>query len=444
MTHTVPGILADASFLQLKTFVLRQTGLAYFADKDTDFAARLARRMKALDVASCGSYFARLRHPLEGPEEMERLIGELTIGETYFFRQVEHFDLLRTRILPEILDRKAASRTLSIWSAGSATGAEAYSLSMLLKTEFAGRLEDWSVSITATDLNVDFLAAAREGVYTKWALRSLPPHLMLYCFDQDGAQFQIRPEYKQDVYFSYHNLADEETFDRVPRAPFDLIVCRNVMIYFSPEQNHRLVRNFHGLLQPGGWLIVGHAEYGGSMFPDYETVHTDAAVVFRKPLHDSAAVMFHPPVPLDLAPIPPPESSPPPPPAAQVPTARALADRGEWDAAEQVCRQRLQSDPLDCEAHFTLGLILEHRGADDEAIKEMRSTIYLDRGFALGYYHLGMLLRRAGDASGSRKAFRNLERILSRKEPSEVVEHGDGIQTHELLELARMHQAALA
>lgn len=447
MNPSVSRILGDLAFPQLKDFVLARTGLAYFADKDADFAARLARRIKALDLHSCSGYFAKLRHPVEGPAEMKRLIGELTIGETYFFRQVEHFDLLRTHILPEILNRKTESRTLSIWSAGSATGAEAYSLSILLKTEFAARLEGWHVAITATDLNVDFLAAAREAVYTKWALRSLPPHVLRSCFETDGATSRLRPEYREDVYFSYHNLVDAEHFDTVPRSPFDVVMCRNVMIYFSQEQNRGLIRNFHGLLQPGGWLIVGHAEYGGEMFPDYETVHTGNAVVFRKPSSGDPFPPPPPPLVLDFplhAPPAPPPPTPDPPPAVQVQTARALADRGDWDAAERICRQRLAADPLDCEAHFTLGLILEHRGLDAAAIAEMRSTIYLDRSFALAYYHLGTLLRRTGDVVGSRKAFRNLERILSRKDAAEMVDHGDGIQVHELLELGRMQREALA
>lgn len=442
MSITVSAILGDLAFLPLKDFVLGSTGLAYFVDKDADFAARLARRIKALDLLSCSSYFAVLRHPVDGPAEMERLVGELTIGETYFFRQIEHFDLLRSRILPEILQRKAQSRTLSIWSAGSAIGAEAYSISILLKTEFAARLEDWHVSITATDLNVDFLAAAREGVYTKWALRSLPPHLLNTCFEHDGVKSQLRPQFRDNVYFSYHNLVDEAHFDTVPRSPFDIIMCRNVMIYFSQEQNRRLIQNFHSLLQPGGWLIVGHAEYGGQLFPDYETVNTGNAVVFRKPCREASIPPPPPTFELSLPPVPPvvlPEA----PPAVQIRTARVLADRGEWTAAEQLCRQRLAVDSLDCEAHFTLGLILEHRGLDAEAITEMRSTIYLDRNFALAYYHLGMLLRRTGDVAGSRKAFRNLERILEGKDATEAVEHGDGIQVQELLELGRMQQEAL-
>jgi chemotaxis protein methyltransferase CheR len=428
----------------LKDFVLGSTGLAYFADKDADFAARLARRIKALDLPSCSNYFALLRHPVEGPAEMERLVGELTIGETYFFRQIEHFDLLRTRILPEILQRKAESRTLSIWSAGSAIGAEAYSISILLKTEFAARLDGWRVSITATDLNVDFLAAAREGVYTKWALRSLPPHLLNTCFEHDGARSRIRPQFREDVYFSYHNLVDEAHFDSVPRSPFDIIMCRNVMIYFSQEQNRRLIQNFHNLLQPGGWLIVGHAEYGGQLFPDYETINAGNAVVFRRPCAQGLSTPAPAPLEITLPPVPLPVVLPEAPPAVQIQTARALADRGEWDAAEKLCRQRVAVDSLDCEAHFTLGLILEHRGLDAEAVTEMRSTIYLDRGFALAYYHLGMLLRRTGDVSGSRKAFRNLERILEGKEAAEAVDHGDGIQVQELLELGRMQQEALA
>jgi chemotaxis protein methyltransferase CheR len=156
---------------------------------------------------------------------MDQLVGELTIGETYFFRHREHFELLRTTIIPDLLERNRPAKSLRIWSAGCATGAEPYSVSVLLQSEFSAQLSGWNVSIVATDLNLDFLERGRAAKFAEWALRETVESTRQRCFVRDGNSWQLRPEFTRGVTFRYHNLAGGSDLAEGAGA-FDLILCR--------------------------------------------------------------------------------------------------------------------------------------------------------------------------------------------------------------------------
>jgi len=435
--------LADSTYPALKQYVLEHTGLDYYAPRDEDFATRLGRRLAALHLKSCADYLRRLR---EDSIEIDALVGELTIGETYFFRQIEHFDLLRTVILPDLLRTNRETRELRIWSAGCATGAEPYSVAILLAQDFAGALDDWRVTILGADINPDFLAQARAGRFSRWALRDVPENILATWFVRDGKQWILHPAIRDAVSFRYHNLTDDRSHPSPDGLPFDLILCRNVMIYFSADRIRRLGARFHELLRPGGWLLPGHAEYGLDAFPQFTLFREAAATVYRRipPPDAPAALEFEPALPeIGLPPVPSVFS----PPAATTPhrltedadVARILADTGHWDDAAAVCERILERDSLNPTAHFTLALVLAHRGLADEAVKQLRSAIYVDNDFALAWYHLGAMLQSAGDLHGARKAFLNVCELLNDLQPDTPVAHGDGIQADELRELARMH-----
>jgi chemotaxis protein methyltransferase CheR len=136
-------LVGDPFYARLKEHLVESTGLAYYADKDADLARRVGRRLTSVGVQDCASYLEILRDPLRGPPELDSLIAEITIGETHFFRHMEHFEALRDLVLPGLIDRNEANRRLRIWCAGCADGAEPYSLSILLKRDMAHRLMGW-------------------------------------------------------------------------------------------------------------------------------------------------------------------------------------------------------------------------------------------------------------------------------------------------------------
>jgi chemotaxis protein methyltransferase CheR len=438
----IANILADPEYPAVKKYIIEHTGLEYYLDKDEDLASRIGRRLSVTGIGRLHDYLRRLESSPGGRAETEALAGELTIGETYFFRQRDHFDFLRDRIFPELFERKKDSRTLRIWSAGCATGAEPYSVAMLLRLDLAAAAEGWSISILGTDINTEFLARARQARYDYWAFRDVPEELRNRCFRRDGKQWVLRPEFRQAVSFVYHNLAAG------PPSPggehFDIILCRNVTIYFGREVVRRVVANFYDALNEGGWLLVGHAEPNAETFSRFATVCEGGTTAYRKtapllpPSLDFPTVRVR--IPRPAAP-PPPAIRPRAPvytPAPNVDDARAMADRGEWDDAAALCDRLIAAEATNAAAHFTRGLILEHGGAAADAERSLRRAVYLDRGFALAHYHLGICLQQ-GSPMQARKAFDNVVRLLDGRPDAEVIEHGDGITAVELRELAKMH-----
>jgi len=197
---------SDPSYPRLKEHVIAATGLAYYADKDNDFAVRVAQRMAGQGVRGCGAYLALLADAARGEAELDALIESLTIGETFFFRHREMFDALRDVVVPDVLARNRATRRLRVWSAGCSIGAEPYSVSMLLRQEFGRELAGWEVTILGTDINREFLARAREGCYEEWGLRNMPEEVRRAHFVRSGKAWRVAPEYREGVSFQYHNL----------------------------------------------------------------------------------------------------------------------------------------------------------------------------------------------------------------------------------------------
>jgi chemotaxis protein methyltransferase CheR len=441
---SVKSILSDPAYQLLKAYVLEHTGLHYYSDKDEDFAARILRRISARGAAGCSSYLAMLRLESGGePSEIEALIGELTIGETYFFRQPDHFDLLRSSILPEILQRNALSRRLRVWSAGCANGAEPYSIALLLQLEFGAALAGWDVSILGTDLNVEFLARARAGIFGDWALREVSAGLKETCFERDGNRWQLCARYRKNVSFEYNNLVASQPYPGSAGDPFDIILCRNVMIYLSRTRITEVAERLYDSLAEGGWLLVGHAEANTETFRQYSHGNHPAYGSYRKkPLTQAppAALpflpLFEPPrMPLPLTPTVVQAETP----AVTADDARTLADCGQFERAAEICRRLIEAHPLHAPAHFTLGLIFEHTSYLTDAEAAFRKAIYLDRGLALAHYHLGTTLQVAGRFAAARKSFENVMELLADSPANTAVPLGDGLAARELLELSKMH-----
>jgi chemotaxis protein methyltransferase CheR len=427
-------ILVHPRYPELKRFIIEHTGLAYYAERDEDLAGRIGRRMAAAGCDDCGRYLDRLR--LEDKLELDALVGELTVGETFFFRQAEHFETLRTMVFPEMFERNRSSRQIRIWSAGCATGAEAYSVAIVLKRHFQAAMDGWNVSILGTDINRDFVARAQAARFDPWAFRQAPHDLREQCFSPEGKRWLLLPEYRNLVTFGYHNLIQ----DPFPPGLFDLILCRNVTIYFNAGATRRVARGFYESLAPGGWLVVGHAEPSATVFQDFETIILSGVTYYQKPAKSAPDASAAAEAPRRL-PARPPQGVPakPVPPAPTVADVRALADRGDWEAAAGQAERLLSADTLNAAAHFTQALILAHTRPAVEAEAALRKAIYLDRGFALAHYHLGLCLAQAGRAAQARKAFANVVDLLAEEPDDETLEHGDGITAGELLELASMH-----
>jgi chemotaxis protein methyltransferase CheR len=450
-------------FCALKRFVIESTGLAYYADRDSDFANGVRRRMSALCLDTYDAYRSRLEEDGAGQAEFDLLTAELSIGETYFFRHKEQFDLLADVAIPAILARNRLQRRLRIWSAGCSIGAEPYSVAVLLKERFSAQLDGWDVQILGTDVNSAFLDRAREGCFDEWAFRSAPAELKTRWFTQHGATWRIRPEVKSWLSFRRHNLV-RNPFPSLASdlACFDLILCRNVMIYFSPEIIRGLIMHFRESLADDGWLLVGHAEANQEYFRDFRAVHSAEATLHQKPAPGEGHLwqtglpeVYTPWLAVDpLAPAdcdvvqpeaqptetsdPEIEVSPAEPPAVTLEQVRALADCGEWNRAVVSCEKLLECNNLDPFGHYYHALILEHLERLPEALEALHRAIYLDRSMAIVHYHQGLLLIRLNDSHQAGRAFETVLRLLRPADGDDEIANADGMTVADLRGMARM------
>ena len=411
--------LTDPAYGRLKDHLTASTGLSFHRDRDKALAELIGRRISDLHLRNCSAYAELLADSTRAEAEMDVLVERLTIGETYFFRDPEQFAAIRDIIIPDILERKQSSRSLRIWSAGCSNGAEPYSIAILLMREMACRMAGWQIGIDATDLNRNSLARAAEGKFRAWALRSVSDEVKRECFSSDGRTWTILPRYKQWVSFHRMNLAGGDfTAPAVADAPFDLILCRNVMIYFAPEAVTQLIGRFHQALGTGGWLVVGAPEYSVENYQAFRTVTAAGARLYQKMASGSVSV-----------------------PGAGVETA-AVASPTPLDAfepKEAESEKLLTEYRLNPSIHFDQAVIFENLGLAGESERSLRRAIYLDRNFAAAHYRLGLLLEKHGQENAAARSFGNVLRVLSGVLDDAVVPSGDGLTVTGLKELASMH-----
>jgi len=255
-TLTDTNMLTEAQFRAISTLVKSICGIDLHDGKKELVKARLAKRIRLLRLQTFDDYIQFVREDASGNELM-LMLDSLSTNLTFFFRESAHFEYLRSAAIPKLIEQRRAIMKLRLWSAGCSTGEEPYSLSMLLLEHFP-ELHGWDVRILATDLSTQVLAQAREGVYDATRVKQVPAGLAEKYFVPDAKreQFRVCDEVRSKVSFARLNLMEPWPM----KGPFDIIFCRNVMIYFDKPTQEVLVRRFHRLLSPGCLLMVGHSE----------------------------------------------------------------------------------------------------------------------------------------------------------------------------------------
>ena len=482
----------NLSYLKIKQYINENTGIVYYRDKDKDLSHKIEKRMQALGIGNYDAYWDLLLDGKSGAKEFDQLVNTLTIGETYFFRDKAVFKGLSEYIIPQVVEKNRQTRSIRIWSAGCATGEETYSLSILLKREFANLLSGWDVMILGTDINRGSIAQAIEGRYSEWSFRETPEAIKHSCFIPVGKTWQLKPEYKIGTNFEYHNLVKNPFPSLVQNlVAFDIILNRNVIIYFDEHTTVKLIGQFESSLVESGWFIVGHADHNIKHYSGFKAVSFPGAYFYQKkteaersekpnidrwyqaPVVPSmvpraAAVTPAPtvsqplytPYPAHTAPTTPtPHTSQvkhPPQPLSPRPTAAkvkiddseikqlcGLANRGEWYPALTFSRQLLEKDNLEPTIYFLQALIREQMGQVQEAEQLLRKVLYLDRNFVPGHYHLGLLLQKKQNLKAAKKSFENARSLLDKYEPGFIFEIADHISAAQLKELAEFNLEVL-
>lgn len=213
----------------------------------------------------------------------ETLGRYLAIGETYFFRDAAMFSNLKFEILPRLIAarRESGRKVLRILSAGCCSGEEAYSLAILLHDLFG--MEHWDLRVTGVDINPVFLHSAWAGVYGEWSFRGVPANLKVRHFNPQGnGRYAVNEQARRDVDFRYMNLAASDYGALDDLAPFDLVICQNVLMYFGARPWNHVVAKLHALLSEDGWLCVSPVESDRSLYPQYQPVELGGLTYYKK------------------------------------------------------------------------------------------------------------------------------------------------------------------
>ena len=461
-----------AKLEEFASFVAERTGLYFHGEKMGELERAVSRAAPELGFPDAGSFVGALLASPPDKERLETLASYLTVGETYFFRNKADFGAIGNIIFPALAAARAGGECVRVWSAGCATGEEPYSLAMLLDRSFP-ELKGRNVSILATDINSRALREAGRGVYGDWSFREVPRDIKERYFTKNrGGGLALLPRIKEMVAFSYLNLA-EDFYPSLLTATnaMDLILCRNVLMYFRQDLAEAVLRKFQASLKDGGWLILTPAE-GPLTFPGpipgLKTAQLPGVTAYRKnperqPVYAPLAPAETPPPVLSGTPAM--KAAPPAPPAAPkkrpLEEARALyglglypeaageletllaaeprngaglhllarvrANQGRLGEAGRLCLKAIETGKLDPLAHYLLGSIFMEEGRDSEAALSFRRALYLAPDHILAHLALGNLFLRSGKAAPARGHFKNAAALLERHNPEEVLPDSEGM-----------------
>lgn len=454
--------------------VERLLGLHFSASRFPDLGQGLARAAEDLQVGDPQSLEWLFRGEL-GARELAVLAQRLTIGETYFFRDDALFRALEHELLPRLIrERSAGCRRLCIWSAGCATGEEPYSVAMLLE-RLLPEPESWDVQLLATDLNAHSLQSAATGIYKEWSFREVPAAVKERFFAPlPNGRHALVDRIRTKVRFALLNLVE----DAYPCAEngtseVDLILCRNVLMYFRPERFIEVTSRLGRCLAKDGFLAVSPAEASWQLLEQFRPVQLGGAVLYQSRPKASLA----PPIPTEPAMS---ERSPsagpsvrstqgPPGQAQALPSnqelnwkralnharlgqheqaeaalvlllkqaptcapaltlqAQLLASQGRLAEALVACDYALALERLSPVGHQLRASILEQLGRAEEAIQSLQRSLYLDPNYVLSHYTLGRIALRDGQLGYARKCFSDVLALLRRRPAEQELQEAHGL-----------------
>ena len=251
MKENMEFSLTDAEFKTFKDFIYDKSGIFFSEINRAILENRLFEIMLKYQYKSIMDYYEKLKND---PVEVRNFLDLITTNLTKFFRNQPQFEALEKEVLPDIAKRNEFSRTIKIWSAGCSTGEEAYSIAAV--TAYILKLtEGWDIKIIASDISFKSLMIAKEGIYKKERLDEIPPYLFDFAFEDFGDIIKVKDDIKKLITFDYHNLKYDFSY-----KDFDIIFCRNVIIYFDQPAQKEVIDKFYKLLKPYGYLFLGHSE----------------------------------------------------------------------------------------------------------------------------------------------------------------------------------------
>lgn len=475
--------LAENSLQQLSEFIASNLALNFPRERWVDLERNITAASKDFGYDNLEAFIHFITSSPLTQENAEVLAANLTIGETYFWREPQTFEALEKIILPELVhNSQKGKKRIRIWSAGCSTGEESYSIAIALKRTIPF-IKDWNITILATDINTLSLRKAEIGEYGQWSFRGTPSWLKeKYFVQKPNNKFEIIPEIKSMVKFEYLNLAE----DIYPSSlndtnAMDIIFCRNVLMYFSQERFRQVALGFYNSLVKEGYLLVSASELSLQNFPDFTPVNVKGMVLYRKTskkIKDTPQISISETIPesiiLQLIPelknI---ENTKPKPLEVekeeikiieipiQVDTPyetslkfyslgnyekvietlqgdkltaneqllliRAYANMGKLTEAIEACEKGSSLNKSNPSLHYLCATILLENNQFDEAITSLKRAIYLDSNFVLAYYSLGNIYKQLGNAKAAKKNYEVTISILNKSNPEDFIFESEGL-----------------
>jgi chemotaxis protein methyltransferase CheR len=468
--------LTDSEFATVANLLHSAAGLSFDDSRRDSLSFSIAERMRIAKIDEVSAYLSRVS-AITGAEELQALLDEVTIPETHFFRNPPQIRALRKYVIPELIRHAEHTKRLRIWSAGCSTGEEAYTLAILIR-EVLPATTDWDIRIIATDISTRGLAAGKAGIYAERALVMTEPGDLNRWFvaDPGGASWHVRDELRSIVEFRHHNLVtDEPPF---AQGEADLILCRNVTIYFDRDTTRKLMQRFYGRLRDGGDLFLGHAETLWQISDDFSLGSLGDAFVYRR--LDEAAVepatesiehrrviperrtrseprsagdnrrkgdgdrrqktkdkvdvpklprLVTPALPIPRIIVPQFETRDP------LDTVRVALSEGRYAEAADIAAEVAGATPLRADAHYLWGVALTNLGRDADALVVLRKTVYLDPEHGFAHFMLGGALDRLGEGVAAARSYRAAAGTLARTEVDRTADELGGRDAAELAAL---------
>lgn len=272
--------ISDEDFQKFREFFYRKTGIQFDASKRYFVDKRLAERIAVTESENFRNYFTLLRFQASG-QELQTLTNAMTVNETYFFREEYQFKCMVNSLLPEIVSRKQPGDVIRIWSIPSSSGEEAYSIVMYLM-EFWPELANWDVELVSSDIDTDMINKAKAGCYSPRSVQNLPGvFLKKYFTRTKEGNYQVCNDFRESVEFTRVNL-NEPAETRSYRG-FDLIFCRNLLIYFDDLSRAKAAEVFYDALNPSGFICLGHSESMSRITSTFRIRKFPEAIVYQKP-----------------------------------------------------------------------------------------------------------------------------------------------------------------
>lgn len=473
----------------LASKVHQHLGLDFSGTRRADLERRLGQLALAQE-GEPGAWLENLAFADWDDSRLQLLTPAFTVGETYFRRDAEALDWLARRHLEPLLQRRRAAgcRYLRIWSAACCTGEEAYSLLFLLDGLLGGERGDWTLEVLASDINAGFLARAEQGRYGQNAFRHNEEAFRTRHFQAEGRTWRVRPEWRGRIRFLRHNLAGGALPDPARGlAAVDLILCRNVLMYFSAGQAETALRRLLACLSEDGMLVLSAVEAGLATQAGLNGFWAGCnyALAPGGQLRESAQRAFVTPAQVQVPPprptvVPAPSCAPP---RVEAPAvvdsdsllhdAEAALVRGLHDEARDLLRaflanpgaaspkryhacllmarswvdqprggdatawlqRALALDPVALPAHWLLALLARQEGDVQAALKGLHKVLYLDPCCAMAHFQQGLLLREQGRREAGDKALRTCRALLERATDDDMVPLGDGLSHARLRQL---------